>query len=63
MTPDTRSDLWIGPNGRVACFTHGGHYLQAALNAGPRSVHVVTPLGEWVRVPNDLAEPYLCENC
>lgn len=57
------SALWIDANGRVACIDHAGHYLRTTVEAVPHSLHVFTPLGDWMRVPKDTIETYTCENC
>lgn len=55
--------LWIDQNGRVACPDHGGHYLRDAVDAVPYGARIFTPLGDWMRIPYDVAAEHTCEDC
>lgn len=47
-------------NGRVACLTHGGGYLQYAVEAQPTAREHVTTLTAWVSADG---RGFPCEDC
>lgn len=62
MTTNTANTktVWIHDGGTVACATHGGGYLAAAIKANPRKRIHRTPRGSWER---DDTQQFPCEIC
>lgn len=48
--------LFINQNGMVTCARHGGAYLQTYLKHHPGAQVVDTPLDNWERISEDVAE-------
>lgn len=65
------STLWVSNSGRIACPSHGGGYLQAAVQQSPRRKTHITPLDHWTQVDalmqqvshEEYGETMTCETC
>lgn len=61
-----KTTLFIHDNGEVICLKHAGQYLGWAVDKARKNQYKFnTPLGTWIRIPDDEPEfsEMTCETC